>query len=298
LLAVVSHDAGGAELVSSYVRRAGIHPLYVLAGPARAVFERKLGKVSVIELPEALKQCDSILCGTSWQSELEIDAICTARKMGRRTVAFLDHWTNFAARFTRPGRSCLPDEIWVADDIALTLARQTFPGIPLAVVPNPYLLDVRDEMEHLPQRAHAHGAKLTVLFISEPLRAHGKLQFGNELHWGYSEEDALRYFLTNIAALGEPVGRLSIRPHPSEPRDKYQWVRREFDLPIVDGGKRSLVEEIAEADLVVGFESMALVVALAAGKRVVSIVPPGGTESALPHPGIQRFQDILNVKRK
>ena len=43
-VAIVSHDAGGAELISSYVKRKidNIY-LYVLSGPAVKIFERKLG---------------------------------------------------------------------------------------------------------------------------------------------------------------------------------------------------------------------------------------------------------------
>jgi hypothetical protein len=97
------------------------------------------------------------------------------------------------------------------------------------------------------------------------------------------EDDALRYFLANVDALRRPVDRIVIRPHPSEARDKYAWAEQAVNLLVVRGGQRGLVAEIAEADVVVGCESMALVVALAAGKQAVSCIPPGGKACALPH---------------
>jgi len=110
------------------------------------------------------------------------------------------------------------------------------------------------------------------------------------------EEEALCYFLANISALGKPVERILIRPHPSERAGKYNWAQHEFDLPIEIGGARTLLEEIADSDFVVGCGSMAMVVALLAGKRVISCIPPGGGVGVLPHTGIVSLQDILENK--
>jgi hypothetical protein len=89
------------------------------------------------------------------------------------------------------------------------------------------------------------------------------------------------------------VERIFIRPHPSEPAAKYDWAATEFALPIERGGASTLLAEIASADVVVGCESMALVVGLVAGKRVISSVPPGGRPCALPQPEIESLQGLL-----
>jgi hypothetical protein len=117
-------------------------------------------------------------------------------------------------------------------------------------------------------------------------------EYGNERHWGYTEEDALRYFLTNLDTLGAPVGRIVIRPHPSETTDKYDWASEEYNLPITRGGAQSLFEEVAASDVVVGCESMAMVVGLLAGRRVVSCIPSGGKPCALPQPEIESIQEL------
>jgi len=118
----------------------------------------------------------------------------------------------------------------------------------------------------------------------------------NAYHWGYVEEDALRYFLSNVSALGKPIERILIRPHPSESAEKYSWVQNEFALPIEMGGLHLLLEEIAGSDVIVGCESMAMVVALFAGKTVISCIPPGGRNCVLPHTEIINFQDFLWIK--
>lgn len=296
MIAVVSHDAGGAEILSSYVRQQNLDSLYVLEGPARKIFERKLGVIqNTRSLEDAINRATSILCSTSWQSDLEFNAIRLASLLGKHSVAFLDHWVNYSDRFTRSGETCLPDEIWVGDSLARSMATDMFPNLPIRFVENPYFQEIRRELGMITLRRSPNPDSISVLYVCEPVREHAQLQFGDERHWGYVEEDALRYFLSNIAALGKSVDRILIRPHPSEPVDKYHWAQHEFNLPIVQGGTHTLVEEIASCDVVVGCESMAMVIGVIAGKRVISCIPPGGKVCALPHREIESLQTLFRI---
>ena len=293
LVAVVSHDAGGAEIVSSYVAQQGLNCSYSLEGPALKIFERKLGSLNVVPLEVSIQQSDWLLCGTSWQSDLEWRAIRMSRNQGKHSVAFLDHWVNYRERFVRGEETCLPDEIWVGDEQAKVLALRALPEVKIWMAGNPYFEDLKRELAAIPKSNEA--GDLNVLFVTAPLREHGVRGFGNERHWGYAEEDALHYFLSNLHVLGQPVARIVIRPHPSEPLHKYDWLKQEYKLPIVNGGTRTLLEEIAECDVVVGFDSMAMVVGLLAGKRVISCIPPGGDASVLPQPEIEHMQSLIQM---
>lgn len=293
MLAIVSHDAGGAEILSSFVRDHRDECLFVLDGPAVRVFNRKLGGVTNMPLATALKRADRVLCGSSWQSDLEYDAVRLARESGIQSATFVDHWVNYRERFTRRGITILPDELWVADVEAEKLATAAFPQTPIRRVDNPYLADLRKELAEVPTRPRDATRGLAVLYVCEPIREAARRQFGDELHWGYSEEGALRFFLSNVAALAEPVAHIVIRPHPSEEQGKYRWAETEFDHRVLPGGLRSLLEEIVESDVVVGCESMALVVGLLAGKRVVSSIPPGGKPCALPQPDIEHLTELV-----
>jgi hypothetical protein len=295
MLAVISHDAGGAEILSSYVCQQGLNCLFVLEGPARKIFERKLGAIEICDLEEAIRQSTSILCGTSWQSDIEFTALRLARSLGKRSVAFLDHWVNYRERFIRSDETFLPDEIWVGDAMAETMAKNVFPATTIRLVENPYVHDIRQYLAAVQAQCLPISDRISALYVCEPVREHALLRFGDERHWGYVEEEALRYFLANVTALGRPIERILIRPHPSEPIDKYRWAQHEFDLPIEAGGARALLEEIAGSDVVVGCQSMAMVVGLIAGKRVISCIPPEGTPCALPHIEIERLQDLLKM---
>ncbi|MES2911971.1 MAG: hypothetical protein V4718_11315 [Pseudomonadota bacterium] len=287
MLALVSHDAGGAEILSSYIRQRGLPCLYVLEGPAVQVFGRKLGAIQTTPLAAAISQASSLLCGTSWQSDLEFNALGLAREAGKPSAAFLDHWVNYRERFTRGSDVRLPDEIWVGDSIARNIAAAVLPGVPVRLVDNPYFADLRAELGTL-VRSHAPASdSLSVLYVCEPVREHMLRQFGNARHLGYVEEEALTHFLGHIHTLGKAVSRVVVRPHPSEARDKYDWAQAQCPVPLVRGGGQTLMQEIVDCDVVVGCESMAMVVALLAGKRVISCIPPGGRRCVLPYPEIE-----------
>ncbi len=295
MLTIVSHDAGGAEIVSSYARQQGTDFIGVLLGPAQAIFERKLGSVETLPLDEAIHRSTSVLCGTSWQSDLEFNAIKMARQMGKRSVAFLDHWVHYRERFTRESEFCPPDEIWVGDSYAYDIAVKDFQGTTVRLVDNPYFLEMKQEIvgqvRALKKPRLAPG--LSILYVCEPIADHGLLRYGNARHWGYTEQDALRYFLSNLEALNEPVSRIILRPHPAEPSAKYDWARLEYGEKITVGGPSSLLEDIVASDLVVGCNSTAMVVGILAGKRVFSSIPPKGHRCLLPHPEIEHLRQIL-----
>lgn len=284
-VAIVAHDAGGAEVLSSYVARNRIPCRLVLDGPAVKIFERKLGAITLTPLQDAIKMVNSLLCGTSGEAELEWQAIAAARAAGKPVIAFLDHWVNYRKRFIRGGLENLPDAIWVGDATAEAIARKVFPETLVQRVPNPYFEDIRQELselEHAPEPPERLA--LRVLFVCSPVK--------DKVSTGYTEFDALRYFFSSRAVLGKPIASMVIRPHPSEEPDKYRSIVAEFGEGVRLGGDKPLLMEIAESDVVAGCSSMAMVVALVAGRRVISAIPPGGRASSLPQPDIESLQAL------
>jgi hypothetical protein len=294
-VAVVAHDAGGAEILSSYVKRLPAESrtgfLFVLEGPARKIFRAKLGDVREIGLAEAIAAADRILCGSGWQSDLEVRAIRIARAQMKPSTVFLDHWVNYQERFVRDGRADLPDEIWVGDPIALVRARAAFAGLPVALVENPYFLDIADEFRVRHQPAPDTSS---VLFVGEPVREHALRQHGNERHWGYTEEEALAYFLDHLDALPQPVDRVRVRPHPAEPAGKYAALVKSKGHAVEMSTGRTLFDDIASCQWVAGCNSMAMVAGLVAGRRVLCCIPPGGADCVLPHPEILHLRTLLS----
>jgi hypothetical protein len=296
-LAVVAHDAGGAEILSSLLRRGVLGPQpdvrLVLAGPALAIFERKLGSCRVLPLAQALDGAGTLLSGTGWMGDLEWQALAAARAAGVRSIAFLDHWVNYPERFMRRGRQCLPDALWVGDEPALALARQQLPQVPATLVPNPYFDDARESLVALMAAQPTQSSAPRVLYLCEPVREPALRQFGNPRHHGYTEEEALAYALSRLPAVLGPIDRFVCRPHPSEAPDKYDRQLFASGLKVLRGGALPLFAEVAAADVVLGLNSVAMVVALLGGKRVFSAMPPGAAPCILPLPGIRMLRDAL-----
>ncbi|MBU1012542.1 MAG: hypothetical protein KKG99_06020 [Bacteroidetes bacterium] len=292
-IAIVSHDAGGAEILSSWASHQNKNYCLVLEGPAIEIFRKKLDCQINLPLELAIQQSDWVLCGTSWQSDLESRAIRLCKSSGKRVIAFLDHWVNYRERFLNNGELILPDEIWVGDEIAERIARNIFPSAHLVRLSNPYFEDIVLEIKKAKPLINSLHQK-SILYVCEPIRAHALLQHGDERYWGYTEEEALNFFLKNRGLLEYPVHKITIRPHPSEKRDKYDWTRDYSDLIVVSDGNQTLIEEISEADIIVGCESMAMVIGLIAKKRVISSIPPGGRACSLPQKEIEHLQNIVS----
>ena len=293
MVALVCHDAGGAEIISRWVKLQSEEFCRVTEGPASKIFDRNLGTSESLELEDAIRKSDWILCGTSWQSDLERRAVTLGKRSGKKVVSFIDHWVNYPERFIIDGNLVLPDEIWVGDIDAEIIAKDVFPNTLVVLKNNPYFSELKAQFENI-SRFSTEKDLSTILYVCEPIREHALLQHGDEYHWGYSEEDALKFFLNNVSVLGVKVKEIQVRPHPSEEQSKYLWSTTNQNFNVVIVGKRSLLDEIVSADIIVGCESMAMVVALFDHKRVISSIPPGGKACGLPQKSIEHLQNLVN----
>ncbi|WP_421956085.1 hypothetical protein [Polaromonas sp.] len=274
-LAVVCHDAGAANLILAWLATEALPEIRaVMQGPAAALWQAaQLPRPSFATPEQALKGAAALLSGTGWASDLEHQARRLARERGLRSIAVIDHWVNYPARFERHGEVILPDEFWVTDEDALAEARRCFPGHKIVRQPNTYL-------DTLVSTIGPAGSDHELLYVLEPARSDwGRLVPG--------EFQALDYFVQNRHRLPlHPGTRVRLRPHPSDPPGKYEdWLRRHPPKFTLDTST-SLSAALARAQWVVGCESFALVVALAAGRRVVCTLPPWAPACRLPHAGL------------
>lgn len=291
VIGVAAHDAGGSEVVSHWVSentdKANFK--YLLDGPAINIFKRNLKKDHFFknDINSFVEECDSFICGTSWQSNLEKIIIKNASKKKKKVISILDHWTNYRERFYLDGEIYLPNEIWVCDNYALDIASYNFPDLKLKLIKNPYMQFLKQRIEIIKKETKEPKYK-KILYVCEPIAEHAKLQYGDQSFLGYDENSAIRYFFQNIKSLNIDFDQVVIRPHPSESRNKYDWVKKEFkNFQISIDAENELLEDIMHSEIVVGCESMAMVVALEANKEVYSSIPPHGRKCVLPHNSIK-----------
>lgn len=274
MYAVVAHDAGGAEFLSSYIRQKNLECHFVLAGPAVNIFKRKLDALEITQMENAISKSDRVLCGTSWQSTLELNAISLARKLNKKSSALIDHWVNYRERFERDGITILPDEVWVGDIAAKKIANTAFPDLPLRLIQNSYLLECKSELKACMEAGGYQTKQGRVLYIGENISGHAFARYGDPMYFGYTEMTAFNYLIKNIHLLGINVHEIVVRPHPSQNADKYISLLSGLPYKISVTQNTSLVQDISEAEVIVGCSSYALVIASLSQKMVVSCIPP------------------------
>ncbi len=276
-LAVVCHDAGAANVILPWLQPRSFQVRAVMQGPAARLWRQRFGDAPLCtSVDEALDGARLLLSGTGWATDLEHQARVQAQQQGVRSVAVIDHWVNYPVRFVRNGVQQWPDEFWVTDGDALALARWHFPADRVRVQRNLYLAEQVAAVQAVPHDAAA------VLYVMEPARK----------DWGRGvagEWQALDWFMQHRVAAGMPAAApIRLRPHPSDETGKYAaWLARHPQVQL--DCSATLADALSAARWVVGCESYALVVALAAGRTVFSSLPPWAPACRLPHAGILRL---------
>jgi hypothetical protein len=292
-LAIAAHDAGAANHIIAWLKNLPNDQVNQIdacvAGPALSLWLKAFPDSKISTILDSLSDAKLLISGTGWQSSLEHEARKLARNLGIKSVAVIDHWTNYCDRFIRDGEKVLPDEIWVTDADAQKIAEITFPNLKIVQLPNLYL-------DRLVQEVSAQNRDVgkqydhNLLYVLEPIRQ----------AWNTSEQlgefQALDFFVKNLACLqlGDKLS-IRIRPHPSDPIGKYdQWLQSQKSPRISLDNSLSLAEAIAWSDVVVGCQTYAMVVAIALGKPVISSIPPWAPPCMLPQTEIIRLANLVN----
>jgi hypothetical protein len=287
-LAVVAHDAGAANLIAGWLKGIVAKDIRLsAAGPALAIFACELPHLMNMTLNDALYGANTLLSGTSGPAtNMEHDARAVARERGIHSIGVIDHWINYAERFVRKERQVLPDEIWVSDEIAFSLAQSCFPEHSVRQLPNRYLeqlVEIINSSDRPVTDGQAH-----VLFVLEPIHE----SWGNNDTPG--EFQALNFFISKLGLLGLGDNtKILLRPHPSDPVGKYDgWCATHSHLNISVDTTQTLPTLIAWADWVVGCETFAMVIALHVNKQILSALPPWAPPCKLPQKEIIMLRDL------
>lgn len=294
---VVCHDAGGSEVVSSWVKakcKNSVH--FLLEGPAVSIFARKLSHKPILLDREQFENIPTrysfVLTGTSWASDLEKHVHRLCKKTNIKSAAYLDHWMEYPQRFTSNGELQLPDEIWVGDEYALRLAEKTLPGAPIRLEPNLYLTEIASEIKKATIAGERNYTGNRILYCTEPTSEVARKKSGNPMSYGYTEFSALENFIIYLKGQ-KRLTELRIRKHPSEPEGKYAHFLRHSnaDFSVYLSESTDLTADCAWADIVAGCDSMVMAIGVFAKKKVFCCIPGGGKALSIPMPEIiQLFQ--------
>ena len=290
---VVSQDAGGAEIVSSWVRQNSENEYqFILEEPANKIFGKKLLGIknnSITKLKKIIEDSDFVITGTSQSSDLEKVAIKQAKRSKIISATFLDYWYGYKERFMLSGKMVLPDEIWVGDSYALELAEKELPEAVVNLKNNPYLEDLLREKEVLGKREPRKSETLHILYLCQPYEQQIRNTAGEKKT--LTDTSALKYFLELLTTNSPVRAEVRLRLHPLEPSGKYGEIISGFNsqFNISESFGRRLSEDLVWSDIAVGMQAQALAVAVSFGKKVYHCIPNGGHQCVLPHKEIQDF---------
>jgi hypothetical protein len=219
--------------------------------------------------------------GTGWMTSIESDALHVVKQLGMKHAVYLESWVNYRERFGYPEskwRTNLPDLIWVGDTEALSLAQKYFPKTRVQYKPNRYftksIARYREEKAKLTSRPEA------ILFLSNVAP---------------ESTDALKKLLDFLVVSSKPKSLL-IRLHPADPKDRYHELLAAYKkkIRIKVSREKDIVRNLIAARLVIGTETVALVVSFLCGVRTVSLISKG-KRPQLPFAGILKVQNIERI---
>ena len=283
MFALISKDAGGAEYISRYVKKINDKFCISSIGPAKKIFKQNFKNKKIIEYKEAINRSSWVLCSTGVSNDFEKKAMIYAQKKKKRLIVFLDSWTEYKDRFLYRGKIIKPDKILVSDIYAYKLAKKNkFKNI--KIVGNHYIKDFKKYLK-LYKNKKKIFLKKKILFLTEPV--------GQHLKKYYTEKSCLKFFLSNSHIFRNKYSKIHVRPHPSENVNKYSWVKK-ISKDIKISKKNHLYKDILESNIIIGINTIAMVLGLIAKKKVISCID-ANKKCELPHKKIIYFKNILKT---
>lgn len=259
----LAHDPGGYDALNSVVLRLQKEnvPLeFFCVGPAAKLsLGNAASESEVMQFIHSMiekRELSGLVTGTSWGNNIELYTMAACKVSGIPTIAVLDYWSNYRARFRDDlGNYTFPDYYIVMDELAAKEAVQE--GVPadiLRTLGHPGL----DKYLALPRRNTCSGKNKKVLFLSQPLSA----LYGKEL--GYTEHQALDDCIQ--AVQGYDNCSLRVKFHP---KDDILWKQSYQDISV----NGDLQDIMPEYDAVLGMNTMGLLHAALMGVPTFSYQP-------------------------
>ncbi len=291
---LIAHDAGGAELILSWILTNKRDFIVSLSGPAKKIFSKKIKNLKNTNYKKSINECDWVLTGSGWHTNFEYNAIDLAKNKNKKVITLLDHWVLFRERFVRKNRKIFPNEIWVCNNEALRIAKKRIPEVKLIKkIDNFYFKKIKDKLKKYPKIKKTKSIK--ILYVTEPLSKLSKF-YKHTYKLNYDEFEALEYFFNNIKNFkNQSIRLITIRPHPSERVNKYSYLIKKYkNFKIVIKNSTTLINEIINHNWIVGCNTTPMVIGILNKNKVFSSIPKKGTKSYLPFKQIKNISSINN----
>ena len=267
MLAVFSQDAGGAEVLSSYIKRLKCKKIFFLKGQAIKIFKKKLPKFKNLKLKNINKfKIDKIITSTSLNKNHELFAIKYAKEKKIYSISILDNWINYRERFKKDNQHYFADEIWTVDKNAFNLAKKKkLPNIKLKK--NLFLEDLIKDYKKIKIKKN----KYRILYFDSTLKNKNK------------QKRRIIYFVLQIKKMKLKKNyKVYFRPHPSEKLFFYKNLLNKNNIKIIDVKKESTLQSIAKSNYIFGCNSMGMYISYKLKKNLINALPKYDSKLNIP----------------
>ena len=278
LIGLVANDAGGAKILSNYVKINKQNYIFFLKGPSKKIFEVTLKKKIKNNFNlNLLKNCDLVITGTG-SSNHEINGIKKSKEYGVKVVSFLDHWVKYKNRFKKNKEYIYPNEIWTGDRYSFEKAKSDFQkvNVKIRIKNNPYFVTLKKNINLRIKKKH-------LLYVSSARQS-----------GGVTDLKIFKKLLRVIPFLNLKCKKIIFKLHPTEDMKKYRYVLNSistnYQITIIKDDRLEYLVKSSEA--VFGCNSMALVVALKLKIKTYNCIFYKNMVSMLPYNNI----NVLNEK--
>jgi hypothetical protein len=271
MIGVVSHDAGGAEVLSAFLSaNQQKNVKYFLKGPAVKIFQKQgLIQKDYIYQGFLTEEFTYLFLSMSWRDNITYDMLYKSKELGIQSEVMLDSWYDYAQRFGSPKlgwESILPTYLTVVDDIAEKIVSKV--GLDnyckIKKVDNFYLKSLKQQYERLDVEEDDCNE---LLYLSAPLDVAKGAKIAELATTKTTQFDILK----DISSICRKTNtKLRIRLHPSENKKSISKYLDMIDCKFVISDGESILNDFREAKFVLGYSSLALIQSSLLGKTSIS----------------------------
>jgi len=273
---VVSHDAGGAQILSSYIKKKNLNCHYLLSGPATEIFRSKLKNINK-KKKNFIKNINLLFTGTSYKNRTEVKYLKMAREKKIYSISFLDSWVNYKQRFKLLNKYYYPDEMVVYDKESFEIAKKVFKKkTKITKINNPYLSSFK--MGNTKKNNY-------LIYLSS--------NFDVTKKFNISDKSLFMNFLKKIDGYikDQNIYKIIIKNHPGEKSNKYDFIKKlkTAGFKLKKAKKNQKLEDLLKnSKHVAGFDTMGLVVGKLLKNFVINLKFKG-YKSSIPEKYIDKY---------
>ena len=288
-LAVICNDAGGAEIISSWLKRKKKFFVGVLSGPAKDIFKKKKLKYKKSNLNNAVKNSSWVLTGSGWSSKLEINGIKQAKRRKKYVVTFLDHWFDYRSRFKSGNRYIYPNEVWVGDREAEKIAKKILKKIKIKYIKNPLWEDFRRE-----KKIPLKGKKIKrFLVATSNLDAKIFSKRKTKLTDFKMIFKTINFIKIKFENDYKHLSQISIKRHPSEKLNKYfKFINKSGLKGLKIEESKNILNTLKKYSVLIGCETSLLALAKILGLKTYNVHLENFKSRKVPK---KYFDNYLNI---